>query len=79
MITKIINLIFAYKTESLKGKNPLFSKTMWANIIALVVWASSKYLNVEISTEDSLAILAVVNIILRMITKKPVGFYELSE
>lgn len=79
MIAKIINLIFAYKTECLKGKNPLFSKTMWVNIVALLVWASSKYLNVEISAEDSLAILAVINMILRMITKKSVGFYEISE
>ena len=78
MFTKIINLIFAYKTECNAGKNPLLSKTMWVNIVALFVWVSSKYLNVELSAEDSLAILAVINMILRMITKKPVGFYELS-
>ena len=79
MFTKLINLIFAYKTECLGGKNPLFSKTLWVNVVALIVWASSKYLNVELSAEDSLAILAVINMILRMITKKPVGFYEITD
>ena len=41
------------------------SKTLWANLIALV-----SVFGLEVTPEETTAILAVVNIILRIITKE---------
>lgn len=76
LFKQLFNFAFAWRTMRLNGKNPFFSKTMWANFFGICAWASSKYLGVEINAGDVLVLLAVVNMGLRMITKKPVGFYE---
>jgi len=76
---KLLELLFAYKTEENKGKNPLRSKTIWNGVIGIAIWAADKWLGVNISTGDALVILSTINIILRLVTKSPVGFYELEE
>lgn len=43
------------------------SKTFWANVLALAIT-----LGVELDTEQTTAILAVVNILLRFITKEEI-------
>lgn len=76
LIKKAFNLLFAYKSECVAGKKPWRSKQIWANAIAIVAAVLSRYAGIELSAEDSLIVLAMVNVILRMITKEPVGFYE---
>jgi hypothetical protein len=78
MIKGIFNLLFAYKNECNKGKNPFLCKTIWTNVFAVVGAALAKYLDIHLTTEDTVAFLAVVNIILRLVTKHPTGFYELE-
>lgn len=62
-----------------KGKAWYKSKTVWVNIIALVAIIAS-YFGLNITEEEQLAIataiLAIVNIALRFITKEPVYVRE---
>lgn len=55
------------------GKNPLHSKTLWANIIALIAVGIQQVTGQQIiDPQDQVALLGVVNIILRNITKDPI-------
>lgn len=76
LVKRAFNLMFAYKSECVNGKKPWRSKQLWANAIAMVAAVLSRYAGVELSAEDSLIVLAMVNVVLRMVTKEPVGFYE---
>lgn len=54
------------------------SKTLWVNVLALVISVSTAFgLDLGISAEEQTAfvggIMAVVNIILRLVTKAPVS------
>lgn len=55
------------------GKNYLFSKTLWVNILALAAtWLGVKELaSVEFQEEIVVTAIAVINIILRFLTKEP--------
>ncbi len=75
-VKNLLNLVFAYKNEEVKGKKPWQSKTIWVNVLSIVALLTSQYANIEISAQDQVIILSVINIILRMITKQPTGFYE---
>lgn len=53
-------------------KNFLFSKTLWVNGLVLAgSFFGIKELGPELSTEIVVAALAVINIVLRFLTKKP--------
>ncbi len=55
------------------AKSILFSKTLWVNLLALVSAAVNKeYGFTVIDGEAVLALLALVNIVLRLVTKQPV-------
>lgn len=74
---KAIAILYEISSYDKKNGKPVWmSKTLWANIIALTALISSKYVGVEISTEEQLAILSVVNIIVRLITKGETGLIE---
>jgi hypothetical protein len=47
------------------------SKTMWANIIALGLLITGNMFNIEYEPEVAIGLLALVNLILRAITKEP--------
>ena len=76
LIKQAFNVMFAYKQECTTGKPAWRSKTVWANAIAMIAAVLSRYAGVELSAEDSLIILAMVNVVLRLITKEPTGFIE---
>jgi hypothetical protein len=76
IITKVFNIIFAWKQEENVGKNPFYSKTIWTLIISWLALVLSKYVGIELSAEEQLTILTFIGIILRFITKKPIGFWE---
>jgi hypothetical protein len=56
------------------AKNLFKSKTFWVNLVALVAYGAKKYGGVE-EVPDPLVdsgLLAIANIILRLVTKQPV-------
>ncbi len=71
--TRLIKLFSAYDDAQEKyGKKWYKSKTLWVNAIALLSLFLNEKLGVPVSEQEQLAILAVVNIALRVITKEPV-------
>lgn len=73
-IAGIIYEVSSY--EKGKGKNIIRSKTLWVNVLAILSILSSKYIGIELTTEDQTIILAAVNIFLRLITKEETGLIE---
>ena len=76
ILRKFFNIVFAYKTEVVEGKNPLKCKTFYVNLIALIGVILAKYLDFNLSSEETAAILVVINGFLRLISKGSVGFYR---
>jgi len=50
------------------------SKTLWANIIYLIALLVQEKYGFIISVEEQLAILAIINLILRAVTKEELKF-----
>jgi hypothetical protein len=75
-IKKTFELLFAYKSGCQDGKKPWRSKTIWTNALAVVVVVLAKYADIQFSSEDVGIFLSAVNIVLRLMTKSPTGFYE---
>ena len=48
------------------------SKTLWANLIGIVSLVAVDVAGVNIPAEWSVSILAVINIVLRLVTKKEI-------
>jgi hypothetical protein len=56
--------------KTVETKNPLKSKTLWANgIMALAALLNKIFGGPEIGAEETAGVIAVVNIILRLVTK----------
>ena len=53
-------------------KSFLLSKTVWLNVIAATLVPVASHYGVALDATDVAAILAVVNIVLRFVTKGPV-------
>ena len=57
----------------MENKKPFWkSKTFWANIIAVVALIFQTQFGFVISPEEQVAILGVINLILRAVTKEPI-------
>jgi hypothetical protein len=48
------------------------SKTMWANVIAAVSMFLGAQFGVPLTAEQSAAILALINVVLRAVTNEPI-------
>jgi hypothetical protein len=73
MIAKLKKLHTHVVTRDENGvKSLLMSKTVWANIIAVIVMLVNRTYGYNISPEVEIQVLAVINIILRKITNEPV-------
>lgn len=56
-----------------KGNKPIYlSKTFWVNVIALVAMLAQMQTGFVISPEEQIAIIAVINILLRIVTGQPI-------
>ena len=74
---KAISILYEVSSyEKGHGKPVWRSKTLWANVLALAALLGSRYAGVEISAEDQLAILGVINVVMRLISKDEVGLVE---
>ena len=58
----------------MEGKSPLYSKTLWVNLIAVVAMFFQSQTGMVIDPEYQVAILSVVNLILRLVTREPVNW-----
>ena len=58
------------------GKSWFRSKTLWINIVAVIAVLFGQYVGIDMTGEENVAFLGVVNFILRLITSEPVGFIE---
>lgn len=76
LIKKTFNLLFAYKQESCDGKKPWKSKTIWVNVFAIMSVICAKYLDIHFTNEDVGVFLSMVNIVLRLVSRSPIGFYK---
>lgn len=56
------------------SKSIFTSKTVWANVVAVAATFAAKQFGVEIDASTQVAILGVVNLILRIVTKQPVAW-----
>jgi len=55
------------------SKKWYLSKTLWVNIIAIAALIAQAQLGFVMSGEEQVAILAVINLILRVVTKEPLS------
>ena len=56
------------------GKAWYLSKTLWVNIIFLFAFLIKGFFGFEMSAEETAAILVVINLILRVVTKEPLNW-----
>ncbi len=54
------------------GKKFWQSKTFWVNLIAIVALVLQQYTGYVITPEKQVAILSVINVVLRFVTKEPI-------
>lgn len=54
-------------------KSPLQSKTIWINVIAFIAMIVQTQTGFVISAEEQLAVLAVLNVILRFVTTEAIA------
>lgn len=58
----------------MEEKKFYLSKTFWVNVIALIVMVVQSYTKFVIPPEQQVAILGIVNLILRAVTGRPISF-----
>jgi len=57
----------------MENKKPWYkSLTLWTNIVMLIVFVLKEQIGFEISTEETAAIITVINLILRAKTGQPI-------
>ena len=65
--------------QGVYGKNLLKTKTFWVNVFAVITLIVARYMNVNISAEETGGAMVVINLILRMITNQPAGFIDVKK
>ncbi len=61
------------ETKKVETKKWYLSKTIWVNLLALVGAFFNAKCSYEMTAEEIASILVVINIIMRAITKQPLG------
>ena len=57
----------------MENKKPWYrSLTLWTNVVMLIVFVLKEQIGFEISTEETAAIITVINLILRAKTNQPI-------
>ena len=73
LIIKFFGLVKDFSSaKECYGKRWFTSKVLWANAIALIALVAQTYAGFALTAEEQIAILAVVNIVLRLFTTQPV-------
>ncbi len=72
-LRRLLGVSSAYsEAEKKYGKKWYRSKTLWVNVIALLALVFDEKLGVPLSQDDQIALLATINVILRLMTREPV-------
>ncbi len=61
------------------GKSPLLSKTLWVNVIAVAVMLVQTKVGFAIDAEYQAAILGVINMVLRIVTREPLDWSKSNQ
>ena len=70
---KLLALCMRVRKEvNVEGKKVYQSKTFWINVLALIAMVAQTQLGFVIDAETQVAILAVINLILRIVTGAPI-------
>ena len=56
------------------GKSLWKSKTFWTNVVALLAMIVQSTVGFALSAEAQIGILAIVNVVLRAVTKEPISW-----
>ncbi|ADO44957.1 hypothetical protein Hydth_0558 [Hydrogenobacter thermophilus TK-6] len=73
LLRRLLGLASAYSSaERQYGKKWYKSKTIWVNLIAFIALLLSEKLGISLTKEEQGALLVVINIALRIITKEPI-------
>ena len=56
----------------MESKNPFLSKTLWVNVLAIAGMFIYADQGGQVPAEISTVILGVINLVLRLVTKKPI-------
>lgn len=56
------------------GKSPLLSKTLWVNLLAVIAMLVQGQTGFVLDPEAQIAILGVINLVLRIVTKEPLDW-----
>jgi len=60
------------------GKKWYRSWTVWTNLVGILVVVLLNYFGVKLGPEDIAAVMGVINIILRLVSKDTVGFLDIK-
>lgn len=75
-----LRLLLSVKDKQGKvGKKWFRSKTIWTNGIVVLGLGINRYCGIELDAETTTGILAVVNLVLRLITKETTGLIEFKD
>lgn len=58
----------------MNSKNPIVSKTIWVNGLAILAVILNGQFGIKLSPEVQVAALAVINFVLRLVTKAPLNW-----
>lgn len=56
------------------AKSWLLSRTIWANVVAVAAGFAAQKFGIQIDAATQVAILGVINLVLRVVTKQPVAW-----
>lgn len=56
------------------SKSIFTSKTVWANVVAVAAGFAAQKFGIQIDAATQVAILGVINLVLRVVTKQPVAW-----
>jgi hypothetical protein len=78
ILKAVFEILFAWKTEQTQGKSPLKSKTVWVLIVSAIGLCLGNYAGMELSANEQTAIITSIGIVMRLISKQPVGFWKIQ-
>jgi hypothetical protein len=79
LITKVWDILFAWKKVSGTGKNPMYSKTIRVLAVTWLGLLMNSQWGITLSAEEQTGIVVFVGFVMRLISHSPVGFYEIND
>lgn len=71
---KALGILREIEGDKAAGKMWYKSETIWTNIVIIIALVCHSFLGFTLSAEEQAAILTIVNVTLRLVTKEPIAF-----